>query len=88
MLEFIGCQSITICQITFQETDGHGFFNLVAIGNLHYRSQIGEAYSNSIPYRTDFRLYGAVPIPPALWLFGSGLLGLVGVARHSKRKKQ
>ena len=23
----------------------------------------------------------AVPIPPALWLFGSGLLGLVGVAR-------
>jgi hypothetical protein len=24
---------------------------------------------------------GAVPIPPALWLFGSGLLGLIGVAR-------
>jgi hypothetical protein len=23
----------------------------------------------------------AVPIPPALWLFGSGLLGLVGIAR-------
>ena len=26
----------------------------------------------------------AVPIPPALWLFGSGLLGLVGIARHKK----
>ena len=26
----------------------------------------------------------AVPIPPALWLFGSGLLGLVGVARRKK----
>ena len=25
-----------------------------------------------------------VPIPPALWLFGSGLLGLVGMARRSK----
>jgi len=25
---------------------------------------------------------GAVPIPPALWLFGSGLIGLVGVARR------
>lgn len=27
----------------------------------------------------------AVPIPPAVWLFGSGLLGLIGI---SKRKKQ
>ena len=26
----------------------------------------------------------AVPIPPALWLFGSGLLGLVGMARRKK----
>jgi hypothetical protein len=26
-----------------------------------------------------------VPIPPALWLFGSGLLGLVGVARRRAR---
>ena len=26
----------------------------------------------------------AVPVPPALWLFGSGLLGLVGLARKKK----
>ena len=26
----------------------------------------------------------AVPIPPAIWLFGSGLLGLVGMARRKK----
>jgi len=25
-----------------------------------------------------------VPVPAAVWLFGSGLLGLVGVARHKK----
>ena len=25
-----------------------------------------------------------VPIPPALWLFGSGLLGLIGIARRKK----
>jgi hypothetical protein len=26
----------------------------------------------------------AIPVPPALWLFGSGLLGLVGIARRKK----
>ena len=25
-----------------------------------------------------------VPVPPAIWLFGSGLLGLVGIARRKK----
>lgn len=25
-----------------------------------------------------------VPIPPAVWLFGSGLLGLIGIARRKK----
>ena len=28
--------------------------------------------------------YGAVPIPAAVWLFGSGLIGLIGVARRKK----
>lgn len=28
----------------------------------------------------------AVPIPAAVWLFGSGLLGLVGVAKHNRRQ--
>ena len=27
---------------------------------------------------------GAVPIPAATWLFGSGLIGLIGVARRKK----
>ncbi len=26
----------------------------------------------------------AVPLPPAVWLFGSGLIGLLGVARHRR----
>ena len=26
----------------------------------------------------------AIPIPPAVWLFGSGLLGLIGIARRKK----
>ncbi|MEN8109068.1 MAG: hypothetical protein ABFS22_13825, partial [Pseudomonadota bacterium] len=27
----------------------------------------------------------AVPVPPAIWLFGSGLLGLIGIARRRQR---
>jgi hypothetical protein len=35
---------------------------------------------------TGFRISGltAIPIPAAAWLFGSGLLGLVGIARRKK----
>ena len=29
-------------------------------------------------------VYGVVPIPAAVWLFGSGLLGLIGIARRKK----
>jgi hypothetical protein len=32
----------------------------------------------------DFRVAAAVPVPAAVWLFGSGLLGLVGIARRKK----
>lgn len=28
--------------------------------------------------------YSPIPVPPALWLFGSGILGLVGIARKKK----
>lgn len=34
----------------------------------------------------EFLVYtSAVPVPPAIWLFGSGLVGLVGVARRRKQ---
>ena len=32
----------------------------------------------------DITALSSVPIPPALWLFGSGLLGLVGIATRKK----
>ena len=31
-----------------------------------------------------FSAAAVVPIPPAVWLFGSGLLGLIGIARRKK----
>jgi len=30
----------------------------------------------------------AVPIPPALWLFGSGLLGLIGMAKRENTRTE
>ena len=35
-------------------------------------------------YDIQFGTVSPIPIPPAVWLFGSGLLGLVGIARRKK----
>ena len=42
-------------------------------GNIQLASFSIDSFSTSV-----------VPIPAAVWLFGSGLIGLVGVARHKK----
>jgi hypothetical protein len=61
---------------------------LVSSGN------IGSAWGpfDGTPYTEKFNatLLGtaaptAVPVPAAVWLFGSGLLGLVGIARRKKK---
>lgn len=47
----------------------------------------GSALQSTIDYdiTTTFTLLAQpVPIPPALWLFGSGLIGLVGIARRRR----
>ena len=33
---------------------------------------------------SNVRAFSVVPVPAAVWLFGSGLLGLVGVARRKR----
>lgn len=55
------------------ETPAHDLS--VGDGSVFYWQLIGESIS-------------AVPIPPVLWLFGSGLLGLIGLARHKKSAQQ
>lgn len=41
--------------------------------------------TSGFDYRNAY--VSAVPIPAAVWLFGSGLLGLIGVARRKKLKQ-
>jgi len=44
-----------------------------------------EINKNAVAYGFGLRApQVVVPIPPAVWLFGSGLLGLVGIARRKK----
>jgi hypothetical protein len=46
----------------------------------------GLCFMPGLVYIDDVSLEtSAVPVPAAVWLFGSGLLGLVGVARRSKK---
>ena len=44
----------------------------------------GFTIPNGYDIWAKFNIVSAVPIPPALWLFGTGMLGLVGVARRKK----
>lgn len=45
----------------------------------------GEPYPDVVTYTDgEVTVVSAVPVPAAVWLFGSGLLGLVGVARRRR----
>ena len=46
-------------------------------------SQLGDPFTVGSPVITDVTTT-VVPVPAALWLFGSGLLGLIGLARHRR----
>ena len=41
----------------------------------------------TVPFSANFDYSTAVPIPAAIWLFGSGLLGLTRMARRKKAAK-
>jgi choice-of-anchor C domain-containing protein len=58
-------------------------FNFIANATtteLEFTGKSTGAYGAAI----DNVSVNLVPIPPAIWLFGSGMLGLIGIARHGK----
>lgn len=52
-------------------------YRLVAISDF---SELGNGYNEE--WQLDLQTTSAVPVPGAVWLFGSGLLGLTGIARR------
>jgi hypothetical protein len=58
------------------DTDGDGEPDSpIDLANLQIISSEGIDYLTDVP---------SIPLPPAVWLFGSGLLGLIGIARRKK----
>jgi hypothetical protein len=62
--------------------DSFNFFATPAGGFGPYLSV--ARFQDTGPLQEDSDWVGAVPVPAAVWLFGSGLLGLVGIARRKK----
>ncbi len=64
-----------LLRLTGYLSDGH-----VIGGQMLYSQSNGYLYSTT--QATLDSTISSVPVPAAFWLFGSGLLGLVGVARY------
>ncbi len=66
-------------------TEGQTPPSVRAIDTLLFRLSTDNGFvSNGGGYYIDNVSISSVPIPAAVWLFGSGLLGLVGIARRKK----
>jgi hypothetical protein len=71
--------------VDYMVNDGlAGYF----LGEKAYSLDGGSSWTSHNQYAFDYVAINgkisAVPIPAAVWLFGSGLLGLVGIARRKK----
>lgn len=67
-------------------TTPYGALSTVGSYAIYYPIEVGDVWRERSDYNFAFRIsdISPVPIPAAVWLFSSGLLGLVGVARRKK----
>jgi len=67
--------------------NANGFFGLtsdVAIDYVIIRNGIFPGGGNDRFFIDNLSADAVVPVPAAVWLFGSGLIGLIGIARRKK----
>ena len=65
----------------------YSVYNLSTNEGLPLKTNVATVFNNGIAGSNMIAVVGSpspIPIPAALWLFGSGLLGLVGIARRKK----
>jgi hypothetical protein len=63
---------------------GTGIFDLTALVGDVAISRFTLTSPGSDSFRVSSLSYSVVPIPAAAWLFGSGLLGLIGISRRKR----
>lgn len=77
--------------IDFQKTyalDGYTLDSILSDGNINLFVDLGDGVSgagNGIEVSLTYNQVSNVPLPAAVWLFGSGLIGLASVARRKCR---
>jgi hypothetical protein len=77
-----GNNASTVFLLASTDNDGDGTLGIpMAQGGPFYDNQDGGFNFNFNPQGT----MTVVPVPAAVWLFGSGLMGLAGVARRKKK---
>jgi len=59
-----------------------GVFDIAAMEGFHLGDDFTISHVTQFDIDVDDRDIPNVPVPAAVWLFGSGLIGLVGVARR------
>jgi hypothetical protein len=74
MYDITGIDSLTANDFNFLATSAGGFGPYLSVAR----------FQDTGPLQGDSDWVGAVPVPAAVWLFGSGLIGLVGIARRKK----
>ena len=63
---------------------GHSYqISLAAAKTLNFKVSDGAGWYFDNSGGVSLNLVSTVPLPPAAWLFGSGLLGLVGYKRKT-----
>lgn len=62
-------------------TTGTGFLGIITD---QHTTRLEVSLSGAAVFGMDNLKIAEVPVPGAIWLFGSGLLGMVGIAKHRK----
>ncbi len=84
MIGFGSFESVIEGEIVFWQAGVYTTDSDAWIGDLANNPFAGSATDNQPLMWANFTEVSEIPVPAAVWLFGSGLVGLVGMARRKK----